>query len=122
MDQPQVLMTYARRALTLALLSLMLSSCMGWKAEPSGSLFQSPMPHRVRLTFQAGNVAVLTAPQLAADTLKGEVEGRPVGFLIREIKRIETPAIDVLRTSLVAAVVAVPVVFVALLLRCQCPK
>jgi hypothetical protein len=106
--------------LLVALFCLSTSGCMTWKSRGIELLNVAPLPPKIRLTLGNGGKVVLRMPALSADTLKGNADGRPVGFLRQTVVDIQVRRVSWSRTSILAAVLATPSVLLAYLRRCDC--
>jgi hypothetical protein len=104
----------------MALVVLNLSGCMAWKARGTDSLNTAPLPSKVRLVLQDRSSVVMTMPVVSADTLKGNVEGLPVGFLLGNIVDVKVRRVSWTRTSILAVIVAAPLGLLVYLATCDC--
>jgi hypothetical protein len=108
------------RSCAFALLWLGMSACTTWRTRGTGLLNVSPLPAEVRVMLRNGSNVVVRTPAVAADTLKGKVDGREIGFLVQNIANVQVRRVSWMKTSILTVVVAAPVAFVVWFIQCDC--
>jgi hypothetical protein len=108
-------METSRRAVAIVLAAALLTGCTYW--EPYGRSTESAsfwrLPALVRVTTDdTARGLVLAAPFVRADTLFGRSAGDTVGFALSEVRRVERPRVNAVRS--VALVLSVTAGWVAL--------